>query len=664
LSYSGIHKPSLLGRLGGLLGTAVVLVGTFLFSFAVFIEIRAPTDILLFYGELTLALAIAVVLHEGGHLLVALALGQPARKIRIGSGSTLFGFRAGSLVIQICTNPIGGGAVYFSGLDSSSRSIRIASLVAGPGMNLLTAGYAFGLLRYSPMVLGAFALANVATFLSSAVPSTSVAGDQEHPSDGMQLFRLILKPPTRSAYFDGDLLTGDAQAALVLAYEDALLAGAPEVTDEHLLRALNQDPVVAALLATVDVSGRLPAGGTPASDEEPAPTWSATALAIIDTAFHKARDMGLSKPNAAGLCLGLLAADCPASHLLKDAGVTEEAIRNLAAGTGDARDSDRSGGIISPDLPLERWGTAADHALAYAYRVAVADHSPIVGTEHIVAALVTDPPSRSARALARLGFILMRQDKKLEYRDVQDANTSPQLSAQVRRAVAGSLLRTGPSYPSGTGELCLGIIDQGAGIGAKLLEEAGVTVAAMERALRLEARDRSEPAGCTAASWPMWHLRASSRMGAGRWVEARDDFIAAERVVATDEQRALCRNNAAWCALMSGEPTLSAQALELARAAIATQPDRPAFIGTYAFALLENGSPVEAAALLEPVAASHTRPRDRASDLSILAMCHTRLDKREAAAADLRAARDADPKCTLLERAQAEFDKADHVTLT
>ena len=147
-------------------------------------------------------------------------------------------------------------------------------------------------------------------------------------------------------------------------------------------------------------------------------------------------------------------------------------------------------------------------------------------------------------------------------------------------------------------------------------------------------------------------------------MEARDDFIAAERVVATDEQRALCRNNAAWCALMSGEPTLSAQALELARAAIAMQPDRPAFIGTYAFALLENGSPAEAATLLEPVAATHPRPRDRASDLSILAMCHTRLDKREAAAADLRAARDADPKCTLLERAQAEFDKAGHVTLT
>jgi len=657
LSYSGIHKPSLLGRLGGLVGTAVVLVGTFLFSFFVFLDVRGPNGILLFYGELIVALAIAVVLHEGGHLLVALALGQPARKIRIGSGSTLVGFRVGGLVVQICTNPIGGGAVYFSGLDGSSRGIRIASLVAGPGMNLLAAVYAYALLPYDPTLLGVFALGNVAAFLSSAVPSTSVAGGQEHPSDGMQLVRLIFKPPTPSAYFEGDLLTADAHAALVLAYEDAQLAGAPEVTDEHLLRALNQDPVIGALFATVDVNSHLPAARTPASDEELAPAWSAGTHAIIESAFRKARDMGLSKPNAAGLCLALLAADCPAARLLKDAGLDEEAVRRLALAV-DTSDSAAPGGSTSPDLPLERWGTAADHALSYAYRVAVADRSLLVGTEHLVAALAADPQSRSARAFTRLGFVLVRNDAKTPPSEPAAASASPVLSPQALKAVAGSLLRTGPTYPAGTGELCLGLIDQGAGIGGKLLAQAGITVASMERALRLEARDQSEPAGCTAASWPIWHVRAGARMGAGRWAEARDDFLVAERVAATDEHRALLRNNAAWCALMSGDAALTPQALELARAGIAFQPDRPAFIGTYAFALLENGSPAEAAALLDPVAATHPRPRDRASDLCILAMCHARLDKLETARAELQGAREADPKCALLARAQAELDEA------
>jgi hypothetical protein len=656
LSYAGIHKPSLLGRLGGLLGTAVVLVGTFLFSFFIFLDVRGPNGILVFYVELLVALAVAVVLHEGGHLLVALALGQPARKIRIGSGSTLVGFHVGSLVVQVCSNPVGGGAVYFSGLDGSSRAIRIASLVAGPGMNLLAAVYAFALLAYDPTLLGVFALGNVAAFLSSAVPSTTVAGGQEHPSDGMQLVRLIFKPPAPSAYFEGDLMTADAHAALVLAYEDAQLAGAPEVTDEHLLRALNQDPVIGALFASVHVNSRLPAARTPASDEEAAPAWSPGAHAIIESAFHNARDMGLSKPNAAGLCLALLAADCPAARLLKDAGLDEEAVRKLAVAV-DATDATASGGSSTPDLPLERWGTAADNALSYAYRVAVADRSLLVGTEHLVAALVADPQSRSARALTRLGFVLVRNDAKAPSSEPRKANTSPVLSPQALKAVAGSLLRTGPTYPSGTGELCLGLIDQSAGIGGKLLAEAGITVAAMERGLRLETRDKSEPAGCTAAAWPMWHVRASARMGAGRWVEARDDFLVAERVVVTDEQRALLRNNAAWCALMAGDPALNAQALELARTAIALQPDRAAIVGTYAFALLENGSPAEAAALLEPVAATHPRPRDRASDLCILAMCHARLDQADVAAADLQAARDADPKCALLTRAQAELDK-------
>jgi hypothetical protein len=234
----------------------------------------------------------------------------------------------------------------------------------------------------------------------------------------------------------------------------------------------------------------------------------------------------------------------------------------------------------------------------------------------------------------------------------------PLLSPQAVTAIAGALQRTGPSYPSGSIELCLGILDQGAGIGAQVFASAGVTVAGIEKTLRLVPRDTSEAAGCTSASWPMWQIRASARMGAGRWVDARDDFMVAERAVTTDEQRALCRNNAAWASLMSGDATLRVPALELARAALAVQPDRPAFIGTYAFALLENGSPAEAAALLEPVAAKHPRPRDRASDLCLLAICQARLDQPDAAAKSLQAAREADLRCALLGRAEVEVARA------
>jgi hypothetical protein len=657
LSYSGVHKPSVLARLAGLVWTGVSLVVIWWLMYTWTRQVGTFEGFIWLMVGLIVSLAIAIFIHEGGHLVAAMVFGQPARKIRIGSGDTLIGLRLRGLVIQICTNPLGGGAVYFSSLDSPTDGGRIAALLAGPAMNLLAGAYALGAIQFGVSWLGIFAIANIITFLSSAVPSTSVEGGREHPSDGMQLLRLLFKPPTPSAYFEGAEMAPDAHAVQVHAMEDAQIDGAPEVTDEHLLRALNRDPAVGPLFATVELTRRLPQGGTPqTADDGQIPTWSAAGLAVLESAFRQSRDLGVPKPNAAAICLGLLAVDCAAGRLLKEAGISEAEVRKLAA-TPDPRDSVQAG-VISPELPLERWGTAADHALSFAYRIAGADHSPFVGTQHMVAALVAEPKSRSAGALARLGFVLVRRDEKPVSAGESDAAASPQLSPQAATAIAGALWRTGPTYPSGTGELCVGIIDQQAGIGAELLNAAGITVAAMESALRFVPREPSELAGCTAASWPMWQLRASARMGTGRWVEARDDFLVAERATTTDAHRAMCRNNAAWAALMSGEPALRAHALELASAAHAFKPDNLAFSGTYAFALLENGSPAEAAALLEPVAATHPRPRDRASDLCLLAMCRARLNQSEAAATSLKSAREADPRCALLERAQAELDRA------
>ena len=648
-----------MGRLGSVIGSGAAVVVIWWLLFTGFRDARTPNALLWVTAGLIVSFAIAVFVHEAGHLVVGLALGEPVRKIRIGSGPTLLGARLGGMVIQICANPLGGGAVSFSGLDSTSRGRRIATLIAGPGANLLAAAYAFGFAHFGAAWLGTFGLANVVLFIAGAMPSTSVQGGRAQPSDGLQLVNLLFRPPARSAYFEGAEMSADAQAVLIHALEDAQIAGAPEVTDQNLLRALNRDDALGALFATVDLSSRLPPAGTPDSSETQTPTWSVMSHTILETAFRKARDMGQLKPNAAGICLGLLAVECPASRLLKDAGITEGAVARLAAIPTDTKDGARGPGVINPDMPLESWGTAADKPLALAYRIAAADGSQMVGTQHIVAALNADPESRSARVLARLGFVLVRrQGKSALGVDEKPDEAGPLLSPQAVTAVAGALQRTGPSFPCGSIELCLGILDQGAGIGAQILAQAGITAASIEKALRLVPRDGSEPAGCTPASWPMWQVRASARMGAGRWVEARDDFLVAERAVSTAEQRALCRNNAAWASLMSGDSTLHAQALELSRAALAIQPNRPAFIGTYAFALLENGSPAEAAALLEPVAAKHPRPRDRASDLCLLAVCQARLQQRDAAAKNLQAAREADPRCALLGRAEVEVARA------
>jgi hypothetical protein len=658
LSYSGLHKPPLLGRLASLAGSAIALVIIWWFTYTGLQHVSTPGGLLWLAVGLVVSLAIGIVLHEAGHLIVGLAVGQPARKIRIGSGSTLISFHLRGLIVQICTNPLGGGAVYFSGVDApSSRTIRLASLAAGPAMNLLAAAYGFGLDQLGAKWLGVFGVANLVLLVTSVLPATTMEGGHQHVSDGMQILRLLMRPPHPRSYFEGAVMTGDAQAVLVRALEDAEIAGAPEVTDDHLLRALNRDPAVAALFATIDLDRRLPPGGTPETDWQ-VPSWSAIAHNVIEAGFRKGRDLGLTKPNAACICLGLLAVDCPSGQLLKEAGLSEEDVRRLAT-TPTADQQDASGAsVISPDLPLERWGTAADKALAFAHKVAMADGAALVGTQHLVAALVADPQSRSARALAKTGFILMRRDEKPASVPGPTTVVIPMLSPQAAAAIAGALWRTGPSYPAGTGELCLGIIDQDAGIGGSLLAGAGVTAGAMTSALRLVPRENSEPAGCTAASHRMWELRASARIGAGRWMDARADFLAALKAATNDAQRAVDSNNTAWVSLLSDDPALRAEALELSRTAIAFKPDMPAFIGTHAFALLENGSPAEAAALLEPIAATTPRPRDRASQLCILAICHARLNNADAAVKNLEAAREADARNVLLTRAQAEVEKA------
>jgi hypothetical protein len=88
---------------------------------------------------------------------------------------------------------------------------------------------------------------------------------------------------------------------------------------------------------------------------------------------------------------------------------------------------------------------------------------------------------------------------------------------------------------------------------------------------------------------------------------------------------------------------------------VSFKPDQIAFIGTHAFALLENGSPAEAASTLESIIPKHTRPRSRAYDLCVLAMCRARLGQRDAAEKHMAEAVAADPKCQLLARARAEL---------
>src|SRR5260370_12654880 len=185
MSYSAVRRPSLLGRLGGILST---IVSSAVILWFVLVAVRPTATFALFqwYAAGIVSLAIGIVLHEGGHLVMGLATGEHVRKIRIGSGPTLFGFHVRGLIVQVCLNPIGGGAVYFSSYDAVPGGAHLASLAAGPGMNLLAVVYGLGLFHAGLAWLGPFVAANVLLLVSTAGPSTANAGGAGQPAGRKQ----------------------------------------------------------------------------------------------------------------------------------------------------------------------------------------------------------------------------------------------------------------------------------------------------------------------------------------------------------------------------------------------------------------------------------------------------------------------------------------------
>src|SRR2546421_5920552 len=99
-----------------------------------------------------LGLALLIVLHEGGHFLVARLCGMKVERFSIGFGSPLVSFKRGDTIYQIAPIPL-GGFVQITGLNpheefdhddpyvypNRPRWMRLAVLVAGPGANYLTA---------------------------------------------------------------------------------------------------------------------------------------------------------------------------------------------------------------------------------------------------------------------------------------------------------------------------------------------------------------------------------------------------------------------------------------------------------------------------------------------------------------------------------------------
>ena len=97
-------------------------------------------------------LGLLIVLHEGGHFLVARLCGMRVERFSIGFGPTLIGFKRGGTLFQIAPIPL-GGFVQITGLNPAEefdhsdpyvypnrpRWMRLFTILAGPAANYLSA---------------------------------------------------------------------------------------------------------------------------------------------------------------------------------------------------------------------------------------------------------------------------------------------------------------------------------------------------------------------------------------------------------------------------------------------------------------------------------------------------------------------------------------------
>ena len=67
-----------------------------------------------------IGLGLLIVLHEGGHFIVARLCGMRVERFSIGFGPTLLGFKRGGTLFQIAPIPL-GGFVQITGLNPNEE---------------------------------------------------------------------------------------------------------------------------------------------------------------------------------------------------------------------------------------------------------------------------------------------------------------------------------------------------------------------------------------------------------------------------------------------------------------------------------------------------------------------------------------------------------------
>jgi ATP-dependent Clp protease ATP-binding subunit ClpC len=148
--------------------------------------------------------------------------------------------------------------------------------------------------------------------------------------------------------------------------------------------------------------------------------------------------------------------------------------------------------------PFDRFDHTAKHVLALSQDEAIRFNHNYIGTEHLLLGLLREGDGIAARALASLGVDLGKCRTAVEFiigrGDSQMAPSDITLSPRTKRIIelATEEARQLGHHDVGSGHLLLGLVREGEGIGAGILQSLGVDFPAV-RAKVLELIPKREP---------------------------------------------------------------------------------------------------------------------------------------------------------------------------
>jgi ATP-dependent Clp protease ATP-binding subunit ClpA len=210
---------------------------------------------------------------------------------------------------------------------------------------------------------------------------------------------------------------------------------------------------------------------------------------VIQLSFEEARKMGNNYVGTEHLLLGLLVeGEGIAAHVLQDLGATLEKVRSeidqlLRSGGVTESKSVEPGRPITTraKYPIDRFTSAAKNVLTLAQEEAERAHHSYIGTEHLLLGLLRQKEGLAAAALANLGvesnFVrgtLMSAIGRNERIVIRMIIPTSRVKRVIEIAFEEAR-KIGNNYV-GTEHLLLGLLVEGQGIAAHVLEDLGATL--------------------------------------------------------------------------------------------------------------------------------------------------------------------------------------------